>query len=461
MSHPTRGATAALAADLQGFEGQIITPEHDSYDKARSMFNGMIDRRPLMIAQCASTSDVVRAVSAGARAGAPVAVRGGGHNVAGNAMCDGGIAIDLSLMQRVEVDPQARVARAQGGATWGIYDAATQAHGLASTGGSVSSTGIAGLTLGGGIGWLQRKLGLACDNLLSVEAVLADGSVVEANQKTNPDLFWALRGGGGNFGVVTRFDYGVHLIGPIIYGGMLAHPLSRAVEVHRFVREFMAAAPREVAVVCGMITGPDGSRLIGVLCCHCGSVEAGEKALAPLVGFGQPVLNHVGPIPYLEMQRILDAAFPPGRRNYWKSSFLRTVDDDLIATMADAYARSPSPFSALVLEAMGGAVRDIADADTAVGFRAADYNFLIVASWVDSSADEANRSWARDTFARAAGHAIDVVYVNYLGSEEDEGANRIRSAYGADKHRLLAGVKHRYDPRNLFRLNQNILPVAA
>jgi FAD/FMN-containing dehydrogenase len=461
MSNPARGMNAALAAELKGFEGRIVTPEHDTYDEARSLFNGMIDRRPSVIAQCTSTGDDVRAVMAGAAASVPVAVRGGGHNVAGNAMCDDGLVIDLSAMQRVEVDPQARVARAQGGATWGVYDAATQAHGLASTGGSVSSTGIAGLTLGGGIGWLQRKLGLACDNLLAAEVVLADGSMVEASERTNPDLFWALRGGGGNFGVVTRFDFAVHPIGPIVYGGMLAHPLARAVEVHRFVREFTAAAPREVAVVCGMITGPDGSRLIGVLCCHCGSVAEGEKALAPLVGFGEPVLNHVGPIPYLEMQRILDAPFPPGRRNYWKSSFLRTIDDDFIATMAEAYARSPSPFSALVLEGMGGAVRDIADADTAVSFRAADYNFLIVAGWDDSSADDANRSWARDAFVRASGHAMDTVYVNYLGSETDEGSNRVKAAYGAAKHRRLSAVKHRFDPQNLFRLNQNITPIAA
>jgi FAD/FMN-containing dehydrogenase len=457
MDEVARGLVSGLAS----ISGSVIGPCDEGYDNARRLFNGMIDRRPTVIVRCASVGDVVQALCAGRQAGLPVAIRGGGHNISGNAMADGGLTIDLSLMRQVDVDASTRIAKAGGGATWADFDAATQVHGLATTGGAISSTGIAGLTLGGGIGWLQRRFGLTCDNLIGAQVILASGSMIEASEREHSDLFWALRGGGGNFGVVTRFDYRVHPVGPLVYSGMLLHPLDHAVEVHRFVRDFMAEAPREIGLVCCITTGPDGDQAFAIITCHCGSLEDGEKVFRPLVEFGPPLLNMMGPRPYVEMQALLDGAFPAGRRNYWKSTFLRLADDDFIAMAAEEYRATPSSFSALVLEGMGGAVRDVGRDDTAVSFRDADYNFLIMAGWENPAEDTANRDWARHLFDRASGHAAEVVYVNHLGTAADEGLDRVVSAYGADKYRRLALIKARYDPDNLFRLNQNIRPAAA
>jgi len=450
-----------LFADLVNLASAVIKSNDNGYNDARRLFNAMIDRRPAAIVQATCVDDVVHAVRAGHNAGVPIAIRGGGHNIAGNAMADAGLTIDLSRMRQVEVDVSARTATAGGGVTWAEFDTATQAYGLATTGGTISSTGIAGLTLGGGIGWLQRKYGLACDNLIGAQVVLADGRVVEANETQNVDLFWALRGGGGNFGVVTRFDYRLHPVGPVVYAGMLLHPIDQAVRVHRFIREFMTTAPRELGLVCGLITGPDGGQAFAIFACHCGSVVDGEKACRALMDFGSPSINMMGPRPYVEMQSLLDAAFPAGRRNYWKSTFLRAIDDEFMGMATKAYAVTPSPYSALVLEGMGGAVRDVGSEETAVGFRDADYNFLIMAGWESPTDDDANRDWARSVFEKTSSHAADMVYVNYLGTEADEGSDRVLAAYGADKYRRLAMIKARYDPQNLFRLNQNILPAAA
>lgn len=437
--------------------GRLLLPDSPEYEEARHVHNGAIDKRPAAIVRCAGTADVQDALALAREHGLPVAVKGGGHNVAGRAVCDGGLMIDFSLMRGIMVDPRARIARAQPGATWGGFNRETQVHGLATTGGIVSTTGIAGLTLGGGLGWLMGKYGLAVDNLRSAEVVLADGRVLRASQDENPDLFWALRGGGGNFGVVTQFEYALHPVGPLVTGGIVAFPFDQARTVLRSFREFTAGLPDEITVFCGLIHAPDGSgaKLAAVVACHCGPLEAGEAALAPVRRFGTPVMDALGSIPYTAQNTLLDAGFPAGARNYWKSSFLSALTDDVIDLAVERFAACPSPMSGMVLEHFHGAATRVAPTATAFGHRSEGYNLLVAAEWMDRDEDGPNTAWARETFAALAPAMVPATYVNYMG--DDESAGRVSEAYGVNFARLQE-LKRRYDPENAFHLNQNIPP---
>jgi len=445
----------ALRASLGG---PLLRPGDDGYDAARQIFNGMIDRRPALIARCTATGDVAKAVGFAREQGLVVSVRGGGHNVAGNAVCDGGLMIDLTLMKGIRVDPAARTVRAQGGVTWREFDRECQAFGLATTGGAISSTGIAGLTLGGGFGWLGRSYGMSCDNLISADVVLADGTVVTASMDEHPDLFWGLRGGGGNFGVVTSFEYRLHPVGPIL-GGMLLYPLDRAKEVLRTLRDFNESAPDASSVFGVLMTTPEGDRMLALLVCYNGPIEQGEALLRPLRERTTPLADLVATIGYEQMQTMLDEGFPFGLQNYWKSEFLKALPDEAIDLVVDRFAAAPSPLSAVVLEQFGGAYRRVASDETAFGHRDWDYNFLIVSRWADPADADGNIRWARDLWDAVRPFASGAVYVNYLEGGQ-EGADRIRSAYGGNYDRLVA-LKERYDPSNFFRLNQNIQPTGS
>jgi FAD/FMN-containing dehydrogenase len=437
--------------------GHLIEPGDSGYDQARRVWNGMIDRRPAAIAQCATGSDVVRCVEFARDCGITVAVRGGGHNIAGNAVCDGGLVIDLSLLKQISVDPARRTVRAGGGVVWGEFDAATQQHGLATTGGLISTTGIAGFTLGGGLGYLMRSYGLACDNLLSAELVTADGRQLTVSRAENSDLLWALRGGGGNFGVVTELEFQLHAVGPMLLAGNIFHLLSAAREMLRFYREFAAAAPAALTVYAGLGRGPDGIPRASMRAIFNGSVEAGLFAVQKLRGFGSSLADEIRPRPYLEIQRLVDANFPAGRLNYWKAHFLAELSDEVIDLAVEAFERAPSRYSSIAFEHMGGAVARVGASETAFSHRSAAYSFLILAGWEDPGESEANVAWARDLWEQVRPMAAAGVYVNYLGTEGDQ---RVREAYGPNLDRL-AEIKSRYDPDNFFRMNQNIRPSAG
>lgn len=445
----------AVAEKLrQSVRGQLLRPGDDDYDQARKLWNGMIDRRPAIILRASGVADVISGVRFAREHELLLAIKGGGHNVAGNALCDGGLVLDLSRMKGVRVDPAARTARAQAGCTWGDFDHETQAFGLATTGGVFSSTGIAGLTLGGGQGWLIRKFGLACDNVLSFDVVAPDGSGVKASAGENPDLYWGLRGGGGNFGVVTAFEYGLHPVG-LLQGGMVAHPIARAREVLRFYRDWAADAPDELTTVAVLATLPDAGPLAVIMACYVGDLKAGEEIMRPIKEFGPPVLDHLGPIPYVAIQRMLDLAFPAGMLNYWKSSFMESLSDAAMDTIVDHFSRVPSPNSAAVLEQFGGVVKRTGPESTAFTHRAAEYNFLITSIWPNPADTERNVEWARDLWDAMQPHTSQGVYVNYLGQEGDE---RVRAAYGEAVYERLVALKNKWDPTNFFRVNQNIQP---
>jgi len=418
------------------------------------VWNAMIDRKPALIAQCTSTDDVIAAVNLAREQGLLVSIHGGGHSVAGNAVVDGGLMIDLSLMKKIDVDPGARTVRADPGVLWSEFDAATQAHGLATTGGAVSTTGIAGLTLGGGWGFLIRRFGLACDNLLSVEIVTADGQVRTASANENADLFWGVRGGGGNFGVVTSFTYQLHPVGPTVLGGMVIHPIERAREALQFYRDFCSTAPDEATVIPGMITGPDGNRIIVLIGCYAGALDEGERVFAPLRSFGSPVADLFGPMPYTSLQQLFDPAYPAGRRNYWKSSFMDDVSDEAIDTMVDWFEKVPSPFAAIEIEQFGGAAGRIAADATAFSERGAAYNLVVTNAWTDPAEDDLQIGWSRGLWRAMQPFVRQTAYVNYLSDGEQD---RVQTAYGERYERLVA-LKTKYDPTNLFRMNQNIQP---
>jgi FAD/FMN-containing dehydrogenase len=404
-----------------------------------------------------SVADVIAAVRFAGDHGLRIAVRGGGHNVAGTSLCDGGLVIDLSAMRAVRVDPACRTARAEGGATWRDFDHATQTFGLATTGGTISTTGIAGLTLGGGQGYLMRKHGLACDNLISADVVLADGSFVAASEKEHSDLFWALRGGGGNFGVVTAFEYRLHPVGPAM-GGMVIHPVERAAEAFRFYREFQRDAPDALVILPTLLTAPDGAKVAALIAGYTGPVEDGEAALAPLRRFGPPVADTIQPMPYTAVQRMLDDAFPPGHHHYWKSGYMRELSDGAIETMVAQFLNAPSPLSAALLEPVGGAVARVAPDATAYAHRNGQPSFLIVARWADPAEAEREIAWARAYWAAMQPYVEQAAYPNYLEAGA-EGAERVRAAYGGNYARLTC-VKAAYDPTNFFRGNQNIPPAS-
>jgi FAD/FMN-containing dehydrogenase len=448
------------AASLQTLRarlrGRLIRPNDESYDTARRVFNAMIDRRPALIARCAVGADVTAAVEFGRDHDLLVSVRGGGHGVAGDAVCDGGLVIDLSGLKSVEVDPVRRAARAGGGVTWGEFDRATQAVGLATTGGVVPSTGIAGLTLGGGIGYLNRRYGLACDNLRSAELVTADGRLLTASADEHADLFWALRGGGGNFGVVTSLEYRLHSVGPVL-GGQLVYPLELARDVLRFYRDWSVAAPDEVRADATLVSGPEGPALAIIVCC-CGPMERAEATVRPIREFGPPMVDTLAPVPYATVQNLLTEVLAPGFHHYWKSAFLRDFSDRAIDTLVDFFgAAVPRPFAAIAIEHLGGAVSRVGERDTAFNHRRAQHSLLVVRAWQDPSQSAENMKWARACYAVAEPFLEQGVYVNYLG---DEGDARTRAAYGDNYERLVA-IKNKFDPTNFFRLNQNIAPARA
>lgn len=450
---------ASGAAELAAtFGGQLLSAGDVGYEDARKIHNGLIDKRPALIARCRGVADVVDALELTRKAGLEVAVRGGGHNVAGRATIDGGVMIDLSPMKGVHVDLKNQTVRAQGGVTWAELDRETQLYGLATTGGIVSSTGIAGLTLGGGLGWLMGKHGLALDNLRAVELVTAEGRVLRASKDEEPDLFWALRGGGGNFGIATSLEYQLHPVGPTVTGGLIAHPFERARDLLRFFRDSTASLPDEHTMAGGLIHAPDGSgtKLAAMVTCHCGSQAAGEKAMRPLKQFGSPAMDGLGPMPYRQLNSMLDAAYPKGAFNYWKSSFISELSDDAIDTMIACFDRCPTPMGQLILEHIHGAVCRVGIGDTAFPHRMEGYNLLVLCEWMDPQITDRCIAWARETYAAMQPFLATGRYLNYLG--DDETADSVAAAYGPN-YRRLREVKTKYDSRNFFRMNQNIRPL--
>jgi hypothetical protein len=436
-----------------GLRGTLLRPGDDGYDAARRVWNGMIDRKPALIARCVGAADVISAVNFARNNNLLVSVRGGGHNVSGNAVCDRGLVIDLSPMKGLRVDPARQTVRAEGGVTWGEFDRETQAFELATTGGIVSTTGIAGLTLGGGVGWLVRKYGLACDNLLSVDIVLADGQLRTASATENADLFWGVRGGGGNFGVVTSLEYRLHRVGPVL-GGMVLHPQSTAKEVLQFYRAFTRSAPEELTAYAVFVTSPDGVPGVAIVACYSGPLETGEVVMRPLKEFGPPVADLIRPMAYHEMQTLFDAAFPAGLQNYWKSNFLKELSDDAMDVLVAQAAKVTSPLSVVGVEYYGGAASRVGEDETAFPHRQAQYNLVIIAQWTDPAEADKHMQWTRETWEGMQAFSSGRVYVNTLGLEGEE---RVREAFGANYERLVT-LKNTYDPTNLFRLNQNIKP---
>jgi FAD/FMN-containing dehydrogenase len=433
--------------------GDVVRPADDEYDSSRAVFNAMIDRRPVAILRCHDTSDIARGIAFARRHGLPVSVRGGGHNVAGNAVCDDGLLLDLAPMKTVQIDPAGRVARAGAGLLLGELDRRTQVYGLATPLGVVSLTGIAGLTLGGGLGWLNRKHGLACDNVIGAEVVTADGAVLQVGPDRHPDLFWALRGGGGNFGVVTEFTYRLHPVGPVL-AGAISHPLKAAPEFLTLHDELIRSAPDDLSTAVSLAHGATGEPVVTVAVCWCGPHDDGRAVLAPLASWGRPVFRQIQSVPYAEWQRGPDPGFPRGRLHYWKAGWLRSLTDAAITTLLDRLCSMPSTFSGIGLQRMGGAAARVAPGATAFAHRAEQYDMLVLSQWADPAGSEQNIGWTRDTFAAMQPHLTDAVYVNNLG---DEGEARVRAAYGANYERL-AQVKRRYDADNVFRLNQNVVP---
>lgn len=448
-----------------GFRGEVLTPADAGYDDARRVWNGNVDRHPGLIARCAGPADVMVAVNLARERGLLVSVRGGGHNIAGDSVCDGGLVIDCSPMKGIHVDAERRRVRAEAGVRWGELDHETQAFGLATTGGTVSDTGIAGLTLGGGFGWLSRAYGHAVDNVLSFDVVTADGQLRTASPNVHDDLFWGLRGGGGNFGVVTSFEYRLHPVGPMVLGGMVLHPAERGRDVLRFFREFGESAPDELGLVLAVLTAPPmpfipeelrGTPVVAIAACHCGSLEDAEAAVRPLRSFGPPAVDVLGPMPYVAQQRLLDEAFAPGLQFYEKGGKLTELGDGAIETMLEFAGTMTSPRSCILAAPFGGAVARVDELATAFAHRDATYDYYAYAIWEESGEeDERHRGWARD-FA-AAMKPFDVgVYVNAVSHRD--GDRRVRDAYPPATYDRLVTVKNRYDPGNLFRHNQNVKP---
>ncbi|MHB8567381.1 MAG: FAD-binding oxidoreductase [Nitrososphaerales archaeon] len=461
--HSKTVSTEALNALRSDFRGEVVLPGDSSYEQTRKVWNGMIDKRPAMIARCAGTSDIIKVVKFAREHHLIVSVRGGGHNVAGNAVCDGGLMIDLSRMRGVWVDPIHKKVRAEPGVTWREFDLETQAFGLASTGGLVSSTGIAGFTLGGGIGWLVRKYGLALDNLVSVDVVTANAQLVTASVSENTDLFWGVRGGGGNLGVVSSFEYKVHPVGPLVLGGLIAYRAEDGKQLLKFYREFIKDVPDELTTLVVYLTAPPlpflpkeahGTHLVAIVLCYCGRIEDGEKILAPLRKFGNPVADIIQPLPYSVLQTMLDEAAPAGMQNYWKSAYVSDLGDDAIDTIMSFGNRITSPLSGIHIHQLGGTMRRIGDDATAFGHRDAPFALNILSCWQNPSDDSKHTKWARDFFAAMQKFATGV-YVNFMG-EEDSG--RVKEAYGEEKYKKLVSLKNKYDPENFFHLNQNIKP---
>jgi len=439
------------------FTGELIGPGDPAYEDARRVHNGLINKRPALIARCRTVPDVVDAVNLGRRQSTEISVRGGGHGVAGLAVTDGGLMIDLAAMKGIKVDPAGRTVWAQGGVTWKEFNRAAACHGLATTGGVVSSTGIAGLTLGGGEGWLMGRYGLTIDNLRAVEVVTAAGEVLTASADNNQDLFWALRGGGGNFGVATSFEYQAHPVSTV-YGGVVAHPLSRAREAFAFYRDLTQAAPDELTVYFNLFADPAApeEKLAAMIACHCGDdPAAAETDLKPLRDFGPPAADLIQPMPYPVINTLSDAGYPQGAFNYWKSAFLRDLSGAALEIMAEALRRCPSVMSGLGIVPYQGAVTRIDATATAFAHRKPGYSLLIVSQWQNPGDTDANIAWAKETFEELHPYLADQQYLNNLPADDGRTA---RGLWGANHERLVS-VKRRYDPDNTFRLNHNIDPV--
>jgi FAD/FMN-containing dehydrogenase len=452
--------------ELEGFRGRLLYPADDGYDEARKVFNGMIDRSPALIARCAGADDVAAIVRLAGAEHLPLSVYGGGHGVTGSAVCDAGLCVDLRDMNGIEVDAEARTVRAEAGLTWGEFDAATQEHGLAVTGGRVSTTGVAGLALGSGSGWLERKLGFVCDNLIQAEVVTADGRQVIASEQENADLFWGLRGGGGNFGVVTAFHFRLHPIGPIVLGGMLMYPAAMARDVVRFWRDFMLTAPDEVGSALAFITAPPeefvpepvrGQPVIGIVLCYAGAVDEGEGVLRPLREFGPPGIDMVQAMPYVAVQQLLDAPNPKGMHNYWSADFFAELPDEAVDVLVAQATKPVSPMTQLILMAGGGAIARVPEDATAFGQRTAPWNMHYLSMWPDPADTETNIAYTRGIASSMKPWTTGRAYLNFLG---DEGAGRVEAAFGPEKFARLQALKRKWDPENLFRHNQNIPPAS-
>lgn len=457
-------ATTDVTVDAlrTGLRGELILPGDGSYDEARKVYNGMIDCRPAAIVRCADVADVIAAVRLAREEGLDLSVRGGSHSVPGFGTNDGGVVCDLSAMRGIRVDREGRTVRAEGGCTWGDLDHATHAFGLATTGGIISTTGIGGLTLGGGIGHLSRGCGLSCDNLISADVVTADGQLVTASESREPDLFWALRGGGGNFGVVTSLEYRLHPVGEI-YGGPIFYPVDRAGEVMSFYREFIAAAPEELGAFFAFQIAPPlpfipedrhGETMCLAVACWAGPLEEGERAVAPLLEAAPVVAQHVGPMPYPALNSAFDALLPPGLQHYWKADFVTELTNDAIAAHVEHGPRVPCVEATMHLYPIDGAPQRVASDATAFAYRDANFACVIAGMWPDPADNEHNIRWVRDYWEAIHPHSEPGGYVNFMAAD-DQG--RIRDNYRGNYDRL-AEVKRRYDPGNVFHMNQNISP---
>lgn len=452
---------------IPAFGGSLLHPDDTGYDDARRVFNGMIDRRPRVIARCTSTADVASAVAAARANGVPLSVYGGGHSVTGSAVIDGGLCIDLRGLDDITVDPATSTARVGGGATWGQLDAATAAHGLAVTGGRVSGTGVGGLTLGSGSGWLERKLGFSCDNLLRATVVTADGRVVTASEDENPDLFWGIRGGGGNFGIVTEFTFALHPIEPLMLAGLLMYPAPMASDVLTHYREFMATAPDEVGGGVAFISAPPldfvpepvrGQPVVGVIVVYCGPVEEGRSVLEPLLTFGPPAITMVEPMPYPAVQQLIDPANPSGMRNYWSGDFLAEMPDAAVKTLVELGTAPISPMTQIIVVPGGGALARVDPGKTAIDERSAEWNIHYLSMWADPADDAANIGYTREFVEAMKPWTTGRVYLNFIG---DEGTDRVADSYGTDTYQRMRQLKRTWDPDNVFRHNQNIPPAEA
>ena len=457
LSGSTLTVSASAVADLtQRLRGPLLLPAHADYEEARRVWNGNVDRRPALIARCAGVADVLESVRFARDHDLLVAIRGGGHNAAGYGTCDGGLVIDLSPLKGMQVDPGARTARAQAGLLWREFDRETQAFGLATTGGTVSNTGVAGLTLGGGLGWLMGKHGLTVDNLLSADVVTADGEFRRASAGENADLFWALRGGGGNFAVVTSLELRLHPVGPMVLGGLVLHPLSAAREALQFYREFCVSLPDEAEAYAALLTTPDGAPVFALILGYNGPIPEGEKVLAPARAFGKPLADLVQPMPYAARNGMLDQPNAVnGIQRYWKSGFTKTFDDGLIDTLIAGASAFVSPLTAIVIFRIHGAATRVPVADTAFGLRAEQWDLNVVSQWTDAADSARQIEWTRQFWGKVEPHISGSAYVNHLAG--DDRPEKVRASYGPGYDRLVA-AKQKFDPRNMLRLNANISP---
>ena len=456
----------ATVVDLSSrLSGELIEPDHPQYDEARKLFNGMHDKRPALIARCASVADVRLALEYAREQGLLIAIRGGGHSTPGYSSCDGGIVIDLGPMKKAEIDVEARTGRFGPGLTWGEFDAATQEHALAVTGGRISHTGIAGLTLGSGSGWLERKFGMTAASLLSAEVVTADGQVVRASAEQHPDLLWGLKGGAGNFGVVTEFEFRLHPVGPLLYAGMILHPREAATELIRFYRDFLESAPDEVTGGLALITAPPeefvpepvrGQPACGVIVCYVGDPDEGPGAFAPVLEWGDPLLTMVQPIPYVAVQQMIDGGYPWGIMDYAKSDYLPELPDEAVDEFVARANDAGSPFTQVILCPIGAGVAGMDQNAMALAIPEAKWMYFCEALSFDTGAQNREIEWAREFMSAMRPWSVDKAPPNFL--EPDEGRRRLQASFGEEKFRRLVALKDQYDPENLFSLNVNIPP---